>query len=390
MERRLFEERLRSARRVLLRCTGRRGVYAGLKRYRYECWTRDFALAALDALLDLGLAEHARRHLEETARRQGEDGQIPVMYVANLPAFVLRRGWEIFAEPRRFLAQVRLYLKTVGSMAGFSFANLTPWSADCEPLFIVACYRFAERTGDLDFIARMRPHIVKALQYLERNSVRDGFLRGGDWRDTIGTFKDAALLSNNTLLYAAYAAAGEVRTARELKRRIREHFWNGSYYRDRLGSDQFDTFGQSIAVLAGVVSQEDYAPILRQYARLEHSIGFAVNDIAPQEIEPLVLSYVNQYRTVWPFVHGFAILALERMGEREWALREFAKWNNMPGFCEWYDPNLGGTCEGEHEQMWSAALFLRTYRTLFPRDELEAQESATLPAILFFPRAVFA
>lgn len=385
----LFDEKLRDARRVLTRCVTRRGVYAGTKRYRYECWTRDLVLAGIDTLFDMGLGEHARRHLEEIAKRQTNDGQIPVMYISNIPAATLLHAGRLLRDPQRAFRQARLFLKTAGLAGGFSFSNLTPWSADCEPLFVIGCYRFAERANDPEFVVRMRPHILRAFRYMENHAMKDGFLIGGDWRDTLGEFKDAALLSNNVLLAAAYAAAGEPENSAELKRRIWRHFWTGSYYRDRLGSDAFDTFGQSLAVLSGVASAEQYQPLLQKFGGMERPAGFAANDLEPRAADPVVRAYVDQYGTVWPFVQGFAILALEMMGERPWAMREFVKWSSVHGFCEWYDPDPGVRCDGEQEQMWSAALYLRVHRTLFPKDSLSAEESATLAPALFFPNISF-
>lgn len=389
MDRRLFSDRFNRARSIVVRCIGRRGVYAGTSRYRYQCWTRDFALAGLDALLDMGLGEHARCHLEEIARRQEESGKVPIMYVSNPFASTLIRAREFFRDPKRSLHQAELYLKTTGLSHGFSLSNLTPWTTDAEPLFIIACHRFSERTGDAAFIARMRPHILKAFRYIEHNSMREGFMVGGDWRDTVGAFKDAVLLSNNALLAAAYAAAGEPQNARELRNRIVKRFWTGSYYRDRLGSNSFDLFGESLAVLSGIAEPDEYPSILDRISYMTRDGGVAANELFPGGADKVVREYVDHYGTVWPFTEGFFILALIVMGQREWALREFARWSSRKGFCEWYEPHEKAHCGGEHEQMWSAALYLRTHKALFPEGELAARESAARTPELFFPALSF-
>ena len=67
---------------------------------------------------------------------------------------------------------------------------------------------------------------------------------------------------------------------------------------------------------------------------------------------------MKQSFVIWPFIHGFAILALLKMGERALADQPFDEYTALSGFWEYYDPKTGKGY-GAEEQLWSAALYLR-------------------------------
>jgi len=71
------------------------------------------------------------------------------------------------------------------------------------------------------------------------------------------------------------------------------------------------------------------------------------------------MSRINQHGVIWPFINGFMILAAIKAGLNDLAKTQFAKWNQTNGFFEWYDP-ITGQGYGSKEQLWSAALYLRT------------------------------
>lgn len=66
---------------------------------------------------------------------------------------------------------------------------------------------------------------------------------------------------------------------------------------------------------------------------------------------------INQYGVIWPFIHGFMILAALKAGDVALAKTQYEKWNKVKGFFEWYDP-VSGQGYGSNEQLWSAALYL--------------------------------
>jgi hypothetical protein len=61
---------------------------------------------------------------------------------------------------------------------------------------------------------------------------------------------------------------------------------------------------------------------------------------------------------VWPFIIGFSILALQKMGEHELVEKQLEKLLKLRGFYEWYDPESGKGF-GAREQLWGATLLLR-------------------------------
>ena len=72
---------------------------------------------------------------------------------------------------------------------------------------------------------------------------------------------------------------------------------------------------------------------------------------------------VNQYGTVWPFVMGYAILALDKMGEKGLAREIFYRWSRVDGFHEWIDPATG-LGRGAKRQMWNGPSYLRAGKQL--------------------------
>lgn len=133
--------------------------------------------------------------------------------------------------------------------------------------------------------------------------------------------------------------------------------------------------GQSLAVLFDIVPKARYASIREKYTELETPFGYRINDFMPDPKTPeeeravqLVVQKTNQYGTIWPFVHGFAILALEKMGEHALAVEQFRRWDKLEGFYEWYDASTGQPF-GSNQQLWSAALYLAAARTLGIDDE---------------------
>jgi len=364
------QARYEQAKDVVERCIGPRGIYAGTLRYKYQYWTRDFVLAGLNVLVQMGRADVAKAHLSGIAARQKSSGKIPIMFLQSRFGFMRIHFWDFVTHPLRFVEQVKLYVKKGLWKKGFSFENITPWSADTEPLFIIGCYHYGALTGDTEFLDAMKPHIRRAAEYVERNLMRDdGLVYGGDWRDVMVYLDDTALLSVNALMYRAYVLMHEHEKAYKLLNAIERAFWNGSYYRDRLGSEDFDTFGESLAVLFYIVPEARYKSVCEAYKTVACQYGFKVNNNSSEntDIPKSVQAFTDQYGTIWPFITGYAILALICMRRGLWSAEALICWNHLKGFYEWYDPEAGGGL-GDREQMWSAALYMQVYDSLKSHD----------------------
>ncbi|MDO8600790.1 MAG: hypothetical protein Q7R73_04300 [bacterium] len=361
-----INEKISGANDIIRRCIGKNGLWAGPARYRYQCWTRDLVIAGIDALFSIGRSDVVRKHLEVLAKKQRANGQIPIQFIDNLPRWLLRKVIKTILSLRTSFMLARWFVGVMGLQRGISVEILTPWTKDSEILFCIGVLEYAEKTGDTAFRARYQKNIDSAIRFIERELVKDGLVYGGDWRDTMEHLGEKAILTNNVFLYRLYALSGNSGKALALKTKINTEFWNGFFYRDWIGGDDFDTFGQALAVLYDIVPPERYPNILQKFSSVRKHYGYMTNDVVPaptSRAEAAVIATTNQFSVLWPFINGFVLLAMTKMGIREEAGRAFLLWTKLHGFYEWYDPHTGKGY-GESEQVWSAALYLRCAREL--------------------------
>jgi hypothetical protein len=338
-----------------------KGIWAARDRYDHQCWTRDMALAAAPTFRLLGWNAPVVNHLRELTARISKDGKVPILYLDDEVSF-LRAKIEKSIATGKMSFMLERYLAS-----GLSVENLTSWTTDGELLYVIAAFEQhgdalnnEKRLGDPE-IAGLRDMITRAQTFMRGEHVRGRYFVGGDWRDTQSHLRDKALLTNNALLYRHYTLAWTEREAEELKEDINRDFWTGTHYRDHLGTDTTDTFGTALAVLCGIVPEERYDAVVASFERLNTPFGYMTNDCPPNpttEEERELLSTMPQSMVVWPFIHGFAILALLKMGRRRLAEEGFKKYTALDGFYEWYDPSTGKGY-GAKDQLWSAALYLR-------------------------------
>jgi hypothetical protein len=131
----------------------------------------------------------------------------------------------------------------------------------------------------------------------------------------------------------------------------------------------FDSFGNLLAILAGVADEGRGARVLDFIARhclAEHPIKAIYPPVQPGDADWRAyygtLNLPDHYHNggIWPFLGGFYVAALVKMrryGEAEAALSRLARLNLRGDFNEWHD---GRTAEpkGVHEQAWSAGMLL--------------------------------
>jgi hypothetical protein len=381
-------DKLYQAYEILRECLGDHGVWADPSRYRRQCWTRDFGLAIQPLLL----APHpgfigpwrastvAGRHLKSLEARQRPDGQVPILFLDGL------------AGHARFLAdKVKRSVRDgkvsfmLGRYLKGELGQLTPGTRDSELLYVVAALEHEAATGTLPV---SRDSVKLAMRYIKRNLLDSrGLLLGADWRDTMEKpLRDKALLSNNALLCHAYDLMGKtvpmfVEHARLQRKLMGDVFWDGVVLQDWPGNQsnafsskqRFDPLGASLAVLHDVVSPERYADVLEGFRSVDTPHGVTIkcrhNPVSAEEVE--VIERTDGV-VVWPFVVGFAVLAMQKMADRsakvsgshDWSKFQFAvraqfdKLVSLTGFREWYDP-VTGEGYGADRQLWSATLYAR-------------------------------
>ncbi len=359
------QKKLHHATSIIQTCIGPKGVWASPTRYKYQCWTRDFVIATESALLNLGKPRVAITHLNELSKRQYEDGRIPIMFLDKPLWWLALKVWNSIKN-RRVSFLLRQYFTKDG------IGQLSPWTRDSELLYVLGVVQYACATGDTSLFRKHRKNIEKALRYVETHLMRDGLVFGGDWRDTRPDLDDKFLLTNNCLLYRAYALMGELGDrgkrgkARVLKELINDRFWVGSYYRDYVGVDDFDTLGNAFTILFDIASREQWASIIQGAEELDTPFGYKLNGVTlppKSKEEEAVMLRTNQFGVVWPFIHGFMILAAKKASRDDIVTRQFKKWTELDGFYEFYDPTTGEGY-GSVDQVWSAALYLRVAHAL--------------------------
>ncbi len=351
--------KIRAARELIESCVSPRGmgIWASRERYEHQLWTRDFVLAAAPALRLMGREDVVSAHLLQLSRRQRPSGKIPILFLDSDLAF-LRAKVERSIREGKMSFMLQRYLETGG------VEDLSPWTRDSEFLFAIGMLEH------LDTLAASSVRqdecaipAARALVYVRKELMIDGLVRGADWRDTNTWLNDAALLSNNCLLYHALRLALRKRWAGKLKKLINDRFWTGSGYRDYLGVETADALGQALGILYDVIPKYRYPAVLRSFDELHTPRGYLANDCRPNPRTPaerklLRLKRMKQSFVIWPFIHGYVILALLKMGKGELAERAFREYTALSGFWEYYDPKTGKGY-GAKEQLWSAALYLR-------------------------------
>lgn len=281
------------------------------------------------------------------------------MYLDKPLRWLLLKTWHSITQWRMSFL-LRQYFSKDG------IGQLSPWTRDSEFLYALAVAHFARRTHDDAFLADHAAHIHAALGYVESSLMRGGLVFGGDWRDTRPDLTDKFLLTNNCLLYQTYTLLGEAKKADALKAAINERFWTGSYYRDYIGVDDFDTLGNALTIIFGVAPQDRWAPVIESAEALDTPFGYKLNKVTlppKSKEETAVMLRTNQFGVIWPFIHGFMILAALKGARTDIAKRQFQKWSKLDGFYEFYDPTTGKG-HGSADQVWSAALYLRAARAL--------------------------
>lgn len=343
--------------RILRSCLSKgNGIFASPDRYLYQCWTRDVALAVAPLLLSLGETNIVRTHLENLSERQRPNGQIPILFLSDEVAWrekkVAERGENSFMVSRYDSGELW---------------NLTPGTKDSEILYVIAMYEYAQATGDYSLLEHYSDTVRHAMTYVEEHNLNTvGLTVGADWRDTMEVYlSDRALLTNNVLLVRAYDLMGEERKAKAQRERVREYFWRNGNCVDYIpDGDRPDPLGIALAVLYDVFPEESGERVRELLHSVDTDYGVTIkcihNPYAEGEVEVFKRT---EGEVIWPFVVGFSVMALKKLGYNHEARALFKKLHDLDGFYEWYDPT-DGRGWGAKEQLWSATLYLRAKKYL--------------------------
>lgn len=339
---------------LLSSCVGTNGLWADPVRYKRQCWTRDLSLAMQPAarLIPGGIAA-AERHLRSLARLQTSDGSIPILFLDGARGhldFLATKLWRTIRD-RRISFMLRRYL--TGNLG-----RLTPGTTDSELHFARAVLMHAERGGSPQVAIDLASHVERAIAYIANNlcDVR-GLLLGADWRDTMDeVLKRKALLSNNAMWYDVLRRSGRGHEAARVRNAVSGRLCGGLGDYDLSGAP--DPLGLALGVLSDMFDRHIHSDVVAMMRSVDSPCGVTIlcKHSAYSVEERDVIERTGGV-VVWPFVVGYAILALRKIGTAEalaLAQEQTDKLRNID-CAEWYDPATGKGY-GSPAQGWSASL----------------------------------
>jgi glycogen debranching enzyme len=386
--------------KILKKNSTKFGFRASFKYYN-SIWARDGAITILGAVLtgDNNLLEVSRKTLETLKNYQNPVGQIPNVFLINIKspkyyALDANSWWVIGVEKyfsvtrdKKFLAEfwpgikkamewLRYQIRdisglidapeasdwmdsSVGRRGKVFYTNCLYWKA------IDSANKLAKAIGEKEFDPA--PYLGGGAQDLTELKRRINLLF---WPQPEG----------KNLLYTWHSGFFE-----EAIHPWREHYTN--YLSFEYLEDRCDVLANILAILFGIANREKKKKILKYFLKKQISNPYPVKVLNPPIFYPnptwnpkVDLYREKQYQNlpfcyhnagIWPYVGGFYILMLVKVGQREKAKEELEKLAlaNRLGkkteweFNEWLD-GKSGEPKGATFQSWSAAGYIMAYQAV--------------------------
>ncbi|UZG45193.1 amylo-alpha-1,6-glucosidase [Caldimonas thermodepolymerans] len=232
-------------------------------------------------------------------------------------------------------------------------------TVDATPLFVSLAGAYHERTGDLAFIRTIWPHILLALQWIDRYGDRDGDgfveyaqrskdgLSQQGWKDSSDSVFHAdgspavapiALCEVQGYVYEAKLRAAELAVlmddealaarlrdeAAELKQRFQAQFWCEELGVYALALDgekrpcRIATSNAGHALWTGIASPEHAARMTQRFLQPDFYSGWGIRTVAGGQARYNPMSYHNG--SIWPHDNALIAAGMARYGHTEAAL----------------------------------------------------------------------
>jgi hypothetical protein len=300
----------------LKKCYGPRGIYAGLHQYR-DYWSRDSMWACMGAL-ELNDVQIVRKNLELFLNLE-KNGLVP-----------LRIG-------NRFFIQTFLGIKSKKEYPKYREYQNESVSTDANTLFVIAVYKYYEKTKDKKFLKKYYKKIEQILMRTYRFKDEYGLIEEdayATWMD--GLRKKGKIFYSNVLFYVAVKYYLEIcrktglksnsfseKFLKNMENNIRTTFWNGMYFTDWLGNNDekyFDTFANLVAVYFDFATGKEKASIFKfiESKKLVNESGLILKSFPEYSsiyISPfLILMGLKGYcsKVTYPWMSFFYFLCLKK------------------------------------------------------------------------------
>ena len=233
-------------------------------------------------------------------------------------------------------------------------------TVDATPLFVLLAGAYYDRTGDIETIRALDPHIQRALAWIEAYGDRDGdgFVEYGrqsgeglvnqGWKDSFDSVFHAsgalaqgpiALIEVQGYAYAAFRAAAKLAAvlgrpdetlrrdgqAEALRAAVEAQFWSESlgFYALALDGEKqkcrVRTSNAGQLLFTGLPDPVRASRVAKALFRPDFFTGFGVRTVAATEARYNPMSYHNG--SVWPHDNGLIALGLAQYGFKDLTLK---------------------------------------------------------------------